>query len=119
MVEFCPDCSNLLREKRIDEIILLACKCGYEKELLPDNKIIEKRIQKKKDALEENLIIISENDKISVYPQVKKICPKCKNKLAETWQTQMRSADEPSTHFFRCTQCKHTWREVNNIFMSE
>ncbi|MHA2124864.1 MAG: transcription factor S, partial [Promethearchaeota archaeon] len=38
-------------------------------------------------------------------------CPKCKNKLAETWQTQMRSADEPSTHFFRCTQCKHTWRE--------
>ncbi|MHA2127645.1 MAG: hypothetical protein ACW99E_20280 [Promethearchaeota archaeon] len=39
------------------------------------------------------------------------ICPKCKNKLAETWQTQMRSADEPSTHFFRCTQCKHTWRE--------
>ncbi|MFX1553684.1 MAG: hypothetical protein ACFFBV_07130 [Promethearchaeota archaeon] len=23
----------------------------------------------------------------------------------------MRGADEPSTHFFRCTKCKYTWRE--------
>lgn len=111
MVEFCPNCSNLLREKRIDTIIFLICKCGYEKEPYPNNDEVDKRIQKKKDALEKNLIIITEKDKISVYPQVKKICPKCNNKKAETWQQQMRSADEPSTHFFRCTQCKHTWRE--------
>ncbi|MFX1287916.1 MAG: transcription factor S, partial [Promethearchaeota archaeon] len=24
---------------------------------------------------------------------------------------QTRSADEPSTSFFRCLECKHTWRE--------
>ncbi|MFX0144333.1 MAG: hypothetical protein ACFE9C_09660 [Candidatus Hodarchaeota archaeon] len=23
----------------------------------------------------------------------------------------MRSSDEPSTHFFKCTSCKYTWRE--------
>ncbi|MCK4381552.1 MAG: transcription factor S [Candidatus Lokiarchaeota archaeon] len=111
MVEFCPECSNLLR-KRIDkDNSFLVCKCGYQKEILPDNSKIETHVQKKKTALENNLVIVSEEDKISVYPKTKKDCPKCINKEAETWQIQMRSADEPSTHFFRCTECKHTWRE--------
>lgn len=73
--------------------------------------IDEKNINKKKEALEGNLIIVKQEDKISVLPKVKEICPKCNNNEAETWQMQMRSADEPSTHFFRCLKCKFTWRE--------
>ena len=38
-------------------------------------------------------------------------CPKCGHKEAETWQRQIRGADEPMTHFFRCVKCKYTWRE--------
>jgi DNA-directed RNA polymerase subunit M len=73
--------------------------------------INEKSVKKKREALERNLIIVKEDDRISVLPKVKEICPKCDHNEAETWQIQMRSSDEPSTHFFRCIKCKHTWRQ--------
>jgi DNA-directed RNA polymerase subunit M len=111
MVEFCPECSNLLRKKKVEEKSFLACKCGYEKELKSDNIKIENSLQKKKKALEKNLMILSEEDKISANPKTRKECPKCSNMEAETWQVQIRSSDEPSTHFFKCTSCKYTWRE--------
>jgi len=111
MVEFCPECSNLLRKKRDDDKFFLICKCGYQREIVNDEDNGNLNLQKKKIALENNLIIISEEDKISVHPMVKKDCPKCKHIEAETWQVQIRSSDEPSTHFFRCTKCKYTWRE--------
>jgi len=71
----------------------------------------EKSVKKKKEALERNLIIVKKEDRISVLLKVKNNCPKCGHKEAETWQIQMRSSDEPATHFFRCIKCKHTWRQ--------
>ena len=109
MVQFCPECSNLLRKKIEEGNEYLACKCGYQ-EILEDS-VDHERVQKKKDALENNLIIVTEEDKINVHPIVKNICPKCQHKEAETWQIQIRSSDEPSTHFFRCVKCKYSWRE--------
>lgn len=109
MVQFCPECSNLLRKKTEDGNAYLVCKCGHQEIL--DTSIEHESVQKKREAIEKNLIIVSNEDKISLHLIVKKICPKCQHKEAETWQIQMRSADEPSTHFFRCTECKHTWRE--------
>lgn len=38
------------------------------------------------------------------------VCPKCGNNQARWWIVQTDSADEPSTQFFRCTRCMHTWR---------
>ena len=111
MVEFCPECSNLLRKKKVNEQSFLACKCGYERELESSTNIIEENIQKKKKALEKNLVVLSEEDKISANPTTRRECPKCGNIEAETWQVQIRSSDEPSTHFFKCTNCKYTWRE--------
>ena len=113
MVEFCPDpeCGGLLRKRFVNSKSFLACKCGYERELVSEQTKIEKRVQKKKKDLEKNLVIISEEDKISANPITKKDCPKCNNNEAETWQVQIRSSDEPSTHFFKCIICKHTWRE--------
>ncbi len=112
MVEFCPECSSLLRKRIIEGKSVLACKCGYHKEAEDnDDKELEKKIEQKKKDLENNLIIVSEEDKLSVNLKVTMICPKCKYKEAETWQEQTRSADEPSTHFFRCLKCKFTWRE--------
>ncbi|UCC18311.1 MAG: transcription factor S [Promethearchaeota archaeon] len=77
----------------------------------PDNIKKAKSLQKKKKALENNLVIISEEDKISANPITKRETPKCGNMEVETWQVQIRSSDEPSTHFFKCTSCKYTWRE--------
>ena len=111
MVEFCPECSNLLRKKKVNEHSFLACKCGYEREIESNTTIIEENIQKKKKALEKNLVVLSEEDKISANPITRRECPKCGNIEAETWQVQIRSSDEPSTHFFKCTNCKYTWRE--------
>ncbi len=111
MVEFCPECSSLLRKKLVNSKAFLACKCGYERELMADTTKIEDTIQKKKKDLEKNLVVVSEEDKITANPITKKECPKCKNIKAETWQVQIRSSDEPSTHFFKCTNCKYTWRE--------
>jgi DNA-directed RNA polymerase subunit M len=110
MVQFCPECSSLLRRKAFNGTFILACRCGYE-EILKNSFNSSKEIEKKKDALNQNLIIIKEEDKISVHPIVSKYCPKCNHKEAEAWQEQTRSADEPSTSFFKCTKCKHTWRE--------
>ena len=83
----------------------------YQQEIQLDDLEINNNIQKKKKFLEKNLIVVSEEDKITVNPKVIKICPKCNYKEAEAWQEQTRSADEPSTSFFRCLKCKFTWRE--------
>lgn len=37
-------------------------------------------------------------------------CPKCKSWYTEYTTAQTRSADEPSTLFFLCTDCEHRWR---------
>ena len=111
MVEFCPVCSNLLRKRTIDGKVYLACKCGYQKEQENSVKKIKSSTQKKKEALDKNLVILSNDDKISIYPKVNKDCPKCGYGEAETWQRQIRGADEAMTHFFRCVNCKYTWRE--------
>jgi len=42
------------------------------------------------------------------------VCPKCGNNQARWWIVQTDSADEPSTQFFRCTKCHHTWRTTRS-----
>jgi transcription factor S len=111
MVDFCPECSSLLRKKNVNGKAFLFCRCGYEQEIELDEKLSQNEMQKKKSALEKNLIIASDQDKISIFPKMIAICPKCGYKEVETWQTQIRGADEPSTSFFRCIKCKFTWRE--------
>jgi len=95
----------------MDGIVFLACRCGYEEKTENSNNVLSNSILKKKMALESNLIVVAEEDKISIHPKTSKYCPKCDYKEAEAWQEQTRSADEPSTSFFRCLKCKYTWRE--------
>lgn len=40
-------------------------------------------------------------------------CPKCNNDEAFWFALQIRSADEPSTIFYRCTNfdCQHRWKD--------
>lgn len=112
MVNFCPECSNLLRKKLMKSMYYLVCKCGYKKELVNiDRERIIKEIQKKKGALTNNLIIVSNEEKILVHPKTSKICPKCGHKEAVYWQEQLFSADEPMVSFFRCLKCNKVWRE--------
>ena len=49
MVQFCPECSSLLRKRKVDEQSYLACKCGYQEQ---DNTSVDlKHIEKKKKEI--------------------------------------------------------------------
>jgi DNA-directed RNA polymerase subunit M len=49
----------------------------------------------------------------STMATVNEECDKCGHTEAYWWTEQTRSSDEPETQFFRCTKCKHTWREYS------
>jgi DNA-directed RNA polymerase III subunit RPC11 len=38
-------------------------------------------------------------------------CEMCQNDEAFFMQIQIRSADEPSTTFYKCCRCKHQWND--------
>jgi DNA-directed RNA polymerase subunit M len=47
----------------------------------------------------------------AALPTAKVECPRCGNDRAYWWMRQTRSADEPTTRFYKCTKCKKVWRE--------
>ena|SRR3989338_4436703 len=100
-MEFCPRCGSVLEEKRKK----FGCvRCGY----VSKNKI--KIISEEKISAGKEVGVVREKD-TDVFPTVPEICSKCGNKEAYFWTSQTRAADEAETRFFKCTKCKHTWRE--------
>ena len=92
-------------------------KCGYEGE-------IKKKSDKPKDPALDNGKIYTEEGKAAVdddmvvidkdtitLPKTKVFCEKCGHPEAYYYIRQTRSADEPSTTFYRCCKCNHSWRE--------
>lgn len=96
---FCKKCGKLMT---FMENKLVCSACGYSEEgelIVRDRK---RQVGRKVEVVEE---------KVEVNPIVKAECPKCGNDKAYSWSKQMRSADEPETIFYKCTKCKHQWRE--------
>ena len=105
-MHFCPKCGLVCVSKKEKGKTILVCrKCGYK---IKDYKPIEIKEEVKKDPLDEIVII---EEKKEALPKIRLICPKCSNKEAVWWMQQTRSTDEPPTLFFRCTKCRHSWRE--------
>ncbi len=97
-MRFCPECD--VRLKKVDSI-LKCLKCGY----------IENKFNAVKKTTKQNSEFnIVENDEIMSKPTISIQCEKCDNSKAVWWMIQTRSADEPTTQFYRCTKCSHTWR---------
>ena len=105
-MEFCPKCNSALMPVEKDGKLKLGCSCGYKKRL--DHRVIVKERVKK----ETRGSGVSDSEE-STIATVKEDCPKCKNPKAYWWTEQTRASDEPETQFYRCTKCKHTWREYN------
>ena len=97
-MKFCDKCGSLLKAE--DEK-LKCLSCGYE---TSDEEVVTFKKKKNKD------IEIAEED-VETYPVIKSECPHCGNDEAYHWTVQTRSADEPETIFFKCTLCKHKWRQ--------
>ena len=102
-MEFCPKCGSVLIEKRKN----FGCaRCGYTAKGKVKIESSEKMQEKQKIG------IIKEKD-TDVFPIINAVCPTCGHKEAYFWTAQTRAGDEAETRFFKCTKCKHTWREYH------
>ena len=103
-MKFCPKCEVKLKNSGAG---LQCSKCGYTEgeEAKPTKKI---------PAEEEpdfSLLAFEGNEGEETNPTVKIDCEKCGHDEAVGWMFQTRSADEPTTRFYRCQKCKYTWRD--------
>ncbi|MEM3103645.1 MAG: transcription factor S [Candidatus Nitrosocaldus sp.] len=107
-MRFCPNCSTrLVQSKGNDGTIHLICrKCGYD-EIARNPSTSTSKIREEKPLIQ---VVGEEEADISVMPTIKITCPKCSHDTAVWWMLQTRSADEPTTQFYRCVKCNHTWR---------
>jgi len=101
-MKFCPECEVKLKKS---DSGLQCPKCKY----------VEGQESKhsRKVAVEEissEFNVLAENEGEETLPTIKIECEKCGHDEAVWWMLQTRSADEPTTQFYRCTKCRYTWR---------
>ena len=104
-MKFCPKCD--LRLKKSSGSSTLSCpKCDYTE---GQKSEIQHKVSQE-ESKSDFLVLGEEQESESLLPTIKIDCEKCGNKEAVWWMLQTRSADEPTTQFFRCTKCDFTWR---------
>jgi DNA-directed RNA polymerase subunit M len=96
------------------------CECGGAMVPAGENKLKCRTCGKIVDRKVSAAKIVTRNEKKEVLvfenndpdlPTMEKECESCGNNRAFFFIKQTRASDEPPTRFFRCTKCKHTWRE--------
>lgn len=100
-MEFCPKCGCVLVEK---DKSFRCPRCNYKSKEKVKIEASEK-IETKPE-----IGVVKDKD-TDVFPIINATCPKCQHKEAYFWTSQTRAGDEAETKFFRCTKCRHTWRE--------
>ena len=113
-MKFCKKCGSLLYPSRDSKgrQIFLCRSCGYKEDVEKNEEEYSEdyRIGTKIEHNETDFTAIIEEE-INILGKVDEECEKCGNKQAYYWHLQTRSGDEAMTTFYRCTKCKHTWRE--------
>ena len=106
---FCPTCGNILLIEKGAASFRYFCKtCSY---VFNVNQKI-KRVQTFEDKKVIDLIYDEEKE-WSLRPITEKSCKQCNNNKCYYVEQQTRSADEPTTYYYRCTNkdCGYTWSE--------
>jgi len=102
---------------RPDEETTACPKCGFKtKKSNTESQTARSAIIQGKKALssqKSSLKVMDGQSGIEALPTTAIECPKCNNNNAFWWMLQTRSADEPTTQFYRCTKCGHTWRNYS------
>ena len=122
-MRFCPKCETRIRLKFDDDFVECP-KCGSivkQTEVAATTASVTAAIATttlslstdKNISQEQNALRIMDEETTEVLPTINIECPKCQNNLAVWWMLQTRSADEATTQFYRCTKCKHTWRNYS------
>ena len=103
-MKFCPNCD--IRLKKTSGSTKLECpKCQYSAG--DSTKSEEQNISEEPQS---DFMVLDDNDTKDILPTIEIECEKCGNNQAVWWMLQTRSADEPTTQFYRCTKCSYTWR---------
>ena len=100
-MKFCPKCQVRLKQDNSNSFI--CPKCSYSEKGGKDRKQV-------KGESSSTINVLDENEKMETLPVIKMDCGKCGHTEAVWWMLQTRSADEPTTQFYRCVKCSYTWR---------
>lgn len=98
----------MLPKKTEGEVVLVCNLCGHSGK---GEKLEEYRVVKGTER--GRSIPIIEEKTSPALPTTQARCPSCGHNLAQWWMRQTRSADEPSTRFYRCMKCGKVWREYS------
>ena len=105
-MQFCDKCGAMMVPvTEEDGSRALKCRSCGNTEKIGGHLTVSQNIEK----TPRDKIILVEEDSIPM-PTIKAACPKCGNNIAYYWTLQTRRGDESATEFYRCTLCKHTWR---------
>lgn len=105
-MKFCPNCE--VRLKKSDSG--LKCpKCDY----VEGSVTVQPKKTVQEDESVSELNVLDENEGSESLPTIKIDCEKCGHDEAVWWMLQTRSADEPTTQFYRCSKCSYTWRDYS------
>ena len=114
-MKFCPQCDAKLKKSGAS----LACpKCDYATEGGAGAAAAAAAAAATEEATASDAFNVFEQakngeDEDGTLPTIETQCEKCGNNRAVWWMLQTRSADEPTTQFYRCTKCRHTWRDYS------
>ena len=104
-MKFCPKCEVRLIKVGSN----LQCpKCDHS---ITDNA--KKTTTLEKPPTPSTFKVLDAKQLKSEQSTIKKECEKCGNDKVVWWMLQTRSADEPTTQFYRCTKCSYTWRDYS------
>ncbi|PIW33312.1 MAG: transcription factor S [Nitrosopumilales archaeon CG15_BIG_FIL_POST_REV_8_21_14_020_37_12] len=101
-MKFCPKCEVKLKKS---DAGLQCPKCNYVEG--EENKQVK---QIEAEEIHSEFNVLAENEGEETLPTINIECEKCGHNEAVWWMLQTRSADEPTTQFYRCTKCRYTWR---------
>ncbi|KAL0589934.1 hypothetical protein ABG067_001900 [Albugo candida] len=105
-MHFCPSCANLLLVEPNSEGMRFFCQtCPY---LYQIETRIEKHVQLQRKQVDD---VLGGDEAWDNVDQTEVRCPHCEHNHAYFMQIQIRSADEPSTTFYKCVQCKKQWND--------
>jgi len=112
-MRFCPKDGTRLKPKQEEkkQPKLVCEKCGYSTAMQVALKAESKKASKVKPKATASIKILGEEaEEIRPLPTTSIECPKCGHDTAVWWMLQTRGGDEPTTQFYRCVKCNHTWR---------
>lgn len=105
-MHFCPVCGTLLLIEDSTNGMIYACPiCTYDHRI--DKRFVANAKIKKKEVDD----VLGGAEAWENVDRTTVDCPFCNHDQAYFKQIQIRSADEPSTIFYKCTKCMGQWND--------